>query len=96
MGMKVKNTLKKDLIWSTLRDKARNFAPDIFKLNPQSMHNINYIRHNYPCWQYNGVVEFEEVMVWCEEHFGNDWVWNSETIYFKREEDKTAFLLRWT
>jgi hypothetical protein len=93
--MKVKDTTPRDLIWQTLRDKARNFAPQEYKSTPQTSANMEYIKHNYPRWQYTGVAPFEDVMIWCEQHFGNNWIWNFETIYFKREEDRTMFMLRW-
>jgi hypothetical protein len=56
---------------------------------------IRYVKGNFPSWQYNGIASFEEVAIWCEQHFGNDWIWNFETVYFKTEADRTAFLLRW-
>jgi hypothetical protein len=93
--MKVKDTLKLDLVYATLEDKVKNFVH-----NPEASSDVwavtRYVRGNFPSWQYNGTAKFDEVAIWCEEHFGNDWIWNFETIYFKREADKSAFLLRWS
>ena len=55
-----------------------------------------YIKKEFPSWQYNGVAPFEELLVWCEQHFGDDWIWNFEIIYFKHQRDLAFFLLRWS
>ena len=50
-------------------------------------------------WQYNGVAPYHEIYLWCLETFGtggSDWAAARETIYFVREQDYTAFLLRWS
>lgn len=91
--MKVRDTLKIDLIHATLQDKLMNF------LNGRKIdtwQGVRYVTKSFPNWQYNGAAPFEEVAEWCEQHFGNDWIWNFETIYFKNERDRTAFMLRWT
>lgn len=93
--MKVKDTLIIDLVYASLREKAREFALEEYKDRPLSNANINYIKQTYPNWQYNGAGPFEDVMLWCEEHLGNDWIWNFETIYFKTKDDKAFFSLRW-
>lgn len=94
--MKVKDTLKIDLIYITLTEKVRNLVAATPFLYTNTDEGVRVIKQYFPCWQYNGVAPFDNVLVWCEEHFGNDWIWDWETIYFKREEDKTAFLLRWS
>lgn len=95
--MKIKDTLEIDKVYSTLQDKLMNFI--------QGHHRyigvfqaIDYIKKNFPSWYYDdsNVTPFEEVLLWCEERFGNDWVWSWNTIYFKREQDRTLFLLRWS
>jgi len=46
-------------------------------------------------WQYNGVVPFNQVLNWCDQH--NIVIWNEwETLYFTNEQDYLLFLLRWT
>jgi hypothetical protein len=94
--MKVKDTLTIDLVRASLREKAREFAPAALWEKPASNANISYIKQTYPNWQYNGVDSFQNVMLWCEEHLGNNWIWNMETIYFKTEQHKLLFLLRWS
>jgi len=93
--MKVRDTLKIDLIHATLQDKLMNFVSGEHRITADSWAIICYVKDRFPSWQYNGVAPFEEVAVWCERHFGNDWIWNFETIYFKHERDRTAFMLRW-
>ena len=92
--MKVKDTLKIDLVHATLQDKLINFVGNNHIL-ADSWAVICYVKGNFPSWQYNGVAPFEEVMLWCEQHFGNDWIWNFETIYFKHKRDRLFFLLKW-
>ena len=94
--MKVKNTLPIDLIHTTLNDKLMNFVGAGRCLGGWARHeSTEFVKKTFPSWQYTGVAPFEEVAMWCEQHFGNDWIWNWETIYFKHEKDRTAFLLRW-
>ena len=94
--MKVKDTLKIDLVYATLYDKLINFVGTGHNITADSWSVIRYVKGNFPSWQYNGVAKFEDVMFWCEEHFGNNWIWNFETIYFKTKEDKMMFALRWS
>lgn len=89
--MKVKDTLALDQIFYTLPDKLENFAG----VRRDSDLAQRYIRNNFPGWQYTGTAKFDNILIWCEQHFGNDFVWDWETIYFKTEAVKTAFLLRW-
>ena len=92
--MKVRDTLKIDLVYATLEDKVKNFVHDREAANNVWAITL-YVKGNYPSWQYNGATNFDDVAIWCEEHFGNDWIWNFETIYFKTEQIRTAFMLRW-
>lgn len=92
--MKVKNTLDINLIFLTLENKLMNFIRGRQRYT-DSMSAARYVKNNFPSCQYNGAAPFGEVVVWCEQQFGDDWIWNFETIYFKHERDRTAFLLRW-
>lgn len=92
--MKVKDTWAVDSVYSTLYNKMYNMAPAFNKEDPY--HAVTWIKRHYPSWQYNGVEQFDNIMLWCEEHFGDWWVWSHETIYFYKEEDRTLFLLRWS
>lgn len=93
--MKVKDTLRVDKIFYTFDQKMLNFMYDQKVRYTGTWESIQYIKKNFPSWQYNGVAPFDDVLDWCEEHFGNDFVWNFETIYFKHDRDRTAFMLRW-
>lgn len=94
--MKVKDTLEIDKVYSTLKDKLMNFIHGNCRYTG-SWQATEYIKTNFPSWYYDdsNATPFEEVMLWCEEAFGNDWIWNWHTIYFKHEQDKTLFMLRW-
>ena len=94
--MKVKDTLTIDLIHTTLNDKLMNFVGAGRCLGGWARwESLGLVKKTFPNWQYTGAAPFEEVCEWCEKTFGNDWVWNFETIYFKHEKHKTTFLLRW-
>jgi hypothetical protein len=32
---------------------------------------------------------------WCQDQFGDNWIYNWDTFYFKHPEDATLFALRW-
>lgn len=92
--MKVKDTLTIDKVYATLQDKVLNFLRDRVR-HADNTNSTHYIRQNFPSWQYNGAEKFNNIIIWCEENFGNDFVWYFETIYFKYDRDRTAFMLRW-
>jgi hypothetical protein len=94
--MKVQDTLEIDLVWATLNDKLMNFVGASRCLGSwDRWQSIQFVKETFPSWQYNGVAPFPEVAVWCEQHFGNNWIWNFETVYFKHERDRTMFMLKW-
>ena len=93
--MKVRDTLAVDLIYIRMPEKIRRMMDGTPYLHVNNDESIRIIKQYFPSWQYNGAAPFEEVLLWCEDHFGYDWIWNFETIYFKHERDRTAFLLRW-
>ena len=90
--MKVRDTLSIDKVWFTIPDKMENFAG----VRVDDAHARNYIRKNFPKWQFKGLDEFDNILIWCEQYLGNNFVWDWETIYFKTDADKAFFLLRWT
>lgn len=92
--MKVKDTLEIDLVCATLKDKLFNFIEDR-GLFPNTFIATQYVKSNFPKWQFNGAAPFEDIMLWCEEHLGDNWIWNFETIYFKTKEDRAFFALCW-
>lgn len=70
---------------------------------------ISYIKTNYSSYCLSAhrnsslIGEFlpedripEEILVWCETNFGNNWIWNFSTIYFKYEQDRSFFVLKWS
>jgi len=36
-----------------------------------------------------------EMLNWCEDHFGDNWIYEWNRFYFKNPEDATMFALRW-
>jgi hypothetical protein len=85
-----------DLIFATLRDRVKEFVAETPYMFTNISAGTRIIRSYFPSYQYTGNGQFEEVMLWCEEHFGRDWIWSMETFYFKRESDRTVFMLRWS
>ena len=94
--MKVQDTLDINLISTTLRDKIKHFLYGTGQWCADDWTATQYIKTYYPSWQFNGVAPFDDVIVWCEQHLGNNYIWNFDTIYFKSERDRAFFLLRWT
>ena len=92
--MKVKDTLAIDLVYPTLKDKLMNFTQGQHRY-VGTWEATEFIKKTFPSWQFNGVAPFQDIMLWCEEHLHNDWIWNFETIYFKHEKYKLLFILRW-
>lgn len=93
--MKVKDTLLIDLVYSTFQDKLMNFIQDKHRYT-NFWEATTFIRKTFPSYQYRyGAATFQEIMLWCEENFGNDWFWHFEIIYFKHEKDYVLFSLRW-
>ncbi len=89
--MKVRDTLSIDKIWYTLPDKMENFTGQ----RVDDADERRFIRKNFSQWQFNGLDKFDEILIWCEQHLGNNFIWDWETIYFKTEKDRAFFLLRW-
>lgn len=92
--MKVKDTLTIHLVHASIHNKMYNMAPNFNPSNPYA--SVTWVKDHYPSWQYNGADKFENIMLWCQEHYDDWWVWSSETIYFFTEEDRTLFLLKWS
>ena len=90
--MKVRDTLEIDKIWYTLPDMMENFTG----YRCDTADERSFIRKNFPSWQYTGTDKFDNILIWCDRHLGNDFVWNFETIYFKTPAAKAFFLLRWS
>ena len=89
--MKVRDTLSIDKLWQTLQDKMENFIG----IRVDDADARKYIRNNFPKWQFKGLDEFDNILIWCQVNLDNNFVWDWETIYFKSEKDKAFFLLRW-
>lgn len=93
--MIVKDTVQSDMIYSTLRERLREFVAETPYLYTNAVEATHIVKTHFPSWQYTGAAPFDDIISWCQEHFGRDWIWNFETIYFKYERDRTAFMLRW-
>ena len=93
--MQVKDDLHIDDIQHTIVRKVNNFLPADWRKNNDPFTRTSYIKKNFPSWQYNGSGKWNDILIWCEQTFGDNWVWNWETIYFKHDKDRTIFLMRW-
>ena len=87
--------MKVDKIFYTLHRKIDNFLGDRATARRGGSAIPDIINGQFPSWQYNGVADFDDVLDWCEATLGDNFVWSYETIYFKYEQDRTAFMLRW-
>jgi hypothetical protein len=81
-----------DKLWYTLPDKMENFTGQRVDDDPECR---RFIRKNFSHWQFSGLDKFDEILIWCEQHLGNNFIWDWETIYFKTEQDRAFFSLRW-
>lgn len=52
--------------------------------------NCTMIRINFE------VVSIFDVIQWCDQHFGEDWILNESAVFFKHKEHATLFALRWS
>lgn len=80
-------------IYVTLRDKIYNLTDGDYSDPTHTA--ISCIRNVCYQYQYTGTAQKNELIFWCEENFGNDWIWNWNFFYFKHERDLLYFLLRW-
>lgn len=87
-------TIEVEKIFSSLHTKILNFISGTNHRYTGSFEATEYIKKNFP--SVSIPVLNTEISLWCEENFGNDWIWNWSTIYFKHEKDKILFLLRWS
>jgi hypothetical protein len=85
-------TIVVEEIYPTLHKKILNFGVNNLRYTG-AFEATEYIKKNFPSVSYPELGP--EMLVWCESNFGNDWIWNWSTIYFKHEKDKILFLLRW-
>jgi hypothetical protein len=64
--------------------------------------NFTYIRKNFPMVSLEGKAKagledsMHEVRDWCQEHFGDNWIYDWNDFYFIRAEDASLFALRWS
>jgi hypothetical protein len=61
-------------MYNNLKNKIFSFVPGTNNIN-DAMAVIKRAGQ-FPSWQYNGVTEFGIVLDWCEDQFGDDYIWN--------------------
>lgn len=53
----------------------------------------------FPCVRLSqidaGSLKLNDVRDWCEENFGDNWIYEWDKFYFKNPKDATVFALRW-
>jgi hypothetical protein len=58
------------------------------------------IKKNFPMVSLEGKTgienEMDEVRDWCQEHFGDRWIYDWNDFYFHTQKDAAWFSLRWT
>lgn len=51
---------------------------------------------DYSEWKYYPETKKHcDIRDWCEEQFGDNWIYNYNEYYFKYEHDATLFALKW-
>lgn len=67
--------------------------------NDYGNNDINYLKNhaNMVSLEYNSELldSMHIVRDWCQEHFGDDWIYNWNDFYFIRKEDAAYFALKW-
>jgi hypothetical protein len=80
--------------YNSLERKLKNFVPE--SRNRDGAKAVITGSGLFPSWQFTGNANLEEILEWCENHLGDNFIWNWETIYFKTEKDQVLFLLKWS
>jgi len=94
--MQITDQIKISDVHRSIVKKVNNFVPNSRELGmDDTWSRTTHIKNNFVSWQYTGSGSWEEILLWCEKTFGDDWIWNFETIYFKYDKDRTVFLMRW-
>ena len=104
MGLNTVSTIKEpaipgekyaiaDGVFYTLPDKIKNLTNGDYEFS--SFDSVACIKKNCYKHQYRGLVAIAELINWCEQNFGNDWVWNWDVFYFKNQQDLLYFVLKW-
>jgi hypothetical protein len=67
--------------------------------NYSGNNDINFIKENFPMVSLEGnqklADQMYEVRNWCQEQFGNNWIYEWNDFYFINNEDAMLFTLRW-
>lgn len=80
-------------IFDSLTRKAKNFFPGY---DPELPGLISmFDSSNYPRIEFDPEKDTATIRIWCQDNFGDNWIWSHETFFFKNQEDATLFALRW-
>ena len=87
-----------DLIYNSLIKKFENLTGE--KYDARRWADLSKVRKNCT------VVDLSEkeltkalnveIRRWCNRNFGDNWIWDWDTFYFKNPEDAVLFALRWS
>jgi hypothetical protein len=83
--------------FGSMTDKYENFTGK--KWNYSGNNDTNYLRKNFPMVSLEGnkklMNEMHLVRDWCQEQFGDYWIYDWNDFYFKNKDDAVLFALRW-
>ncbi len=81
------------IIFETLSTKMQNFVPGVKPPFHESIISKDY----RPITLTVGIASslHEEIRYWCEDQFGNNWIWAFERFYFRYRSDEMLFRLIW-
>lgn len=84
----------KEFIFDSMADKFENLAGHKWTFNEYN--DVSYLR-KYPkvSLEKAHINDMHFVRDWCEEHFGDNWIYEWNDFYFKYEKDAVLFALRW-
>ena len=93
--MPVDQLAGKEFSYGTMAKKYENF---VGKPAQDDYYDIGVIRQNFTCVTLGDSQNSDiriAVLNWCEDHFGDDWIYGWNRFYFKNPADATMFRLRW-
>jgi hypothetical protein len=70
------------------------------KWNYSGNNDTQYLKNNFPMVSLEGNTALMDQMVdvrnWCQDQFGDRWIYDWNDFYFHTQEDANWFALRWS
>jgi hypothetical protein len=84
-------------VFESMSEKYKRFTGKEWNL--RGGNDNNYIKNNFPMVSLEGneelLYEMHTVRDWCQEHFGDNWIYDWNDFYFVHKKDAMFFSLKW-